>query len=51
MDTALPTSGPANGPPPTKKRKYKSYDVALENINEAGGLLLIKCIVGFRMSR
>lgn len=25
-----------NGPPPPKKKKYKSYDIALENISDGG---------------
>ncbi|RZC35981.1 Myb DNA-bind 5 and/or MADF DNA bdg domain containing protein [Asbolus verrucosus] len=33
-NTSLPPPGPGNGQPPAKKKKYKSYAVALENISD-----------------
>ncbi|XP_018568510.1 retinoblastoma-binding protein 5 homolog [Anoplophora glabripennis] len=33
-DSILSASTQGNGPPPAKKKKYKSYDIALENISD-----------------
>ncbi|XP_060520098.1 retinoblastoma-binding protein 5 homolog [Cylas formicarius] len=34
VDSNLAPSGQSNGPPPAKKKKYKSYDIALENVSD-----------------
>lgn len=35
-ELSLTTTNPSSGPPPPKKKKYKSYDIALENISDGG---------------
>lgn len=35
-DTNISNSVQGNGPPPAKKKKYRSYDIALENASDGG---------------
>lgn len=37
-ETSNTTANQNVGPPPAKKKKYKSYDIALENVAEGGKL-------------
>lgn len=37
-DTNIASSNQNSGPPPAKRKKYKSFDIALENAADGGNI-------------